>query len=157
MHSEHQFADLAESLRKGLLADQIVLALAHVEQRQRVSDEERIILQKATAVLELAKEGHNWLDTLKVTRQTPLGASYFGQAVEALPQASSSAIFIKNLESLRRTAQQLVFGSQIPKQDQIKELRTFFFNLGCVESDRTDQLLSGENDSKLPSWLLNNE
>lgn len=157
MHTEHQFADLAQSLKKGLLADQIVLALARVEKNQKVSHEERAILEKATAVLELVREGHNWLNTLKVTNETSLGANYFGQAVEALPSVSNSAIFIENLDSLKKTAQQLARGAEIPKQTQIRELRTFFFNLGSVESDRTDQLLSGESESKSPLWLPKSE
>ena len=156
MHAEHQFADLTESLRKGFLADQIVLALARVGKEKQVSEDDRAIFSKAVEILKLVEEGHGWLDTLRFGRQTRLGTNYFGQAVEALPEAKTSDTFVKNIESLKKTAQDLASGRTLPATVEIGELRLFFFNAAQIESDRTDELLSGEHDSKLHSWLRNN-
>jgi hypothetical protein len=157
MRTEHQFADLTESLRKGLLADEILLALARAEKQQRVTDNDRAVFAKAVEILNLIEEGHGWLDTLKLSRQTRLGANYFSQAVEALPQISSSESFVKNLEHLKHIAQQLAADSNLPAEADMKELRAFFFKSSQIESDRTDNLLSGEHDSKSHSWLRNEE
>jgi hypothetical protein len=157
MRTEHQFADLAESLRKGLLADQILLALARVEKQRKVPDEDRNVFAKAVEILNLIEEGHSWLDTLKLSRQTRLGANYFSQAVEALPQINNSESFVKNLENLKRIAQQLAVESNLPEEADMRELRAFFFKSSQLESDRTDHLLSGEHDSKSHSWLQNDE
>lgn len=157
MHTEHSFADLTESLKKGLLDDQIVLVLARLEKSGSLTDGDRETLKKAVNILDLAKQGHAWLSNRTFTRQTSLGASYFGQAVEVMQDARSSAKFMENLELLKSTAQELAAGSTIPDKQRLHELRNFFFNASQIESDRTDQLLFGDADSKSLAWLAKGE
>jgi len=150
MHAGFRFSELSDSLKNGFLADQVVLALARAEKGQSLSELERNNLKKAADLLEYAKEGHRWLDHPKLNDSTSTFAASFGQAMDALPDITSSEDFLQHVSTLHSAAVQLAEG-KIPEKEQIRALRTFFFNAGRTQLSKTTDLLKGE--SKAPSTL----
>lgn len=60
------------------------------------------------------------------------------------------------MRGLREAAVALAEGNLI-EEDRIKELRSFFFNSGRSELDRTEELLSGGDGTDVVGWTTSDE
>jgi hypothetical protein len=152
MHPEYRFSDLAESLKNGFLVDEIVLALARAEKGEALGERERSLLAQAATLLEKAEAGYHWLDDPKLTTETRSTASFFGQAVGAMPKVYTPEVFLRSLHEMKETASELSSGSARPAADKLRLLRTFFFNAAQSELDRTEQLLAGDSGGGALKW-----
>ena len=152
MHPRHKFSELSDSLKNGFLADEIVLVLARAEKKENLTDTDRAALEKATGILEETIKEYKWFDDPKLSGESGSAASFFGRAVNALPQVYTSQAFLQHISELRKTADELASGG-MPSKDQIESLRSFFFNTAQSELDRTDQLLAGEDTADALEWI----
>lgn len=152
MNSEYWFGELAGSLQNGFFADSVVLELAKVASRGVVTDEQAGLFQEAAKRLQLAVEGSRWLDDPKMSENASTCAAFFGQAVEAMSLVLTPDAFVRVVEKLIRTSQQLA-GKEVPPHDSIQDLRTFFFNAGRTELERTEYLMNGEKEVDKLKWL----
>ena len=146
MYSEYWFSDLAGSLRGGFFADDVILTLAKLQKDGKTSPSGRAVLKKAADLLDMALKGHEWLNDPRFSEQSGTCASFFGQAVRALPTVSTSEAFVRNLDDLKRTALEIADGG-LPGPDEVDALRTFFFNASQMELERTEQLLEREAEA----------
>jgi hypothetical protein len=152
MHPEYRFSDLAESLKNGFLVDDIVLALARAERGEVLGERERTLLGQAATLLEKAEAGYHWLEDPKLTTETRSTASFFGQAVSAMPKVYTPEVFLQSIQEMKETASELSSGTSRPTVDKVRLLRTFFFNAAQSELDRTEQLLAGDGGGAL-KWI----
>jgi hypothetical protein len=123
----------------------VILALASVERHKRVTVEEQTTLKKAAEHLDFALAGHDWLDNPRFSQKASTYASFFGQAVKALPSVTTSGAFVRNLAGLKETAAEIASG-KLPDEKKVTALRAFFFNASQAELDRTEQLLNHETE-----------
>ena len=154
VNSEYWFGQLADSLKNGFFADSVVLELARVLNTKTVNDDQKILFREALKILQFATEGSKWIDDPKMSERASTCAGFFGQAVEAMtpsfrltPQA-----FAKGIENLTVSAR-LLAGGEVPSDSQLNELRTFFFNAGRTELEKTESLMSGDQDTDKLRWL----
>lgn len=153
---DYRFAELSESLKNGFLSDEVVLAVARAQRGSPVSEVDRAVLRRAAAVLDAAIQGHDWLDNPTLTTSRKHAATDFGRAVRALPRVHTSQDFVQTMRGLREAAVALAEGNLI-EEDRIKELRSFFFNSGRSELDRTEELLSGGDGTDVVGWTTSDE
>jgi hypothetical protein len=157
MHSEHRFSDLTESLRNGFIVDNIVLALARAEKGQTLQNEDRKILETAASILRDAEAGCRWLDKPELSIHTKSYATFFGQAVDALPTVHEPRVFLEKISDLKATAEQLSRGESNPSREKIHLLRTYFCNAAQSELNRTEQLLGEGDGSEVSKWIASGE
>lgn len=153
MSSEQWLGELTQSLKNGFLADSLVLEVARVTRDNRISEEQKVLFQKAREILLNAKKGYGWLEDPQLSENSSIFADSFGQAVEALRIPVTSESFTQFLDSLLRTATTLSHG-RIPPQEQLTQMRSFFFNAGRFQLDRTEQLLEGEKERTTDKWSV---
>jgi len=153
MHSEYWFSDLTGSLKNGFFADGVILALSRILKNGAATSDDREILQKAASMLDMAICGHDWLDKPEVSSRAATCASFFGQAVKALPLVSTSAQFLEHLTALRETAKELSERESLPERERIAALRAFFFSAAQSELEKTEQLLDRESDVMALRWV----
>jgi hypothetical protein len=146
VYSEYWFSDLAGSLRDGFFADDVILTLAKLERDGKTSPSGQTVLKRAADWLDKALKGHAWLNEPTFSEQSGTCASFFGQAVRALPAVSTSEAFVRNLDDLKRTALAIADGG-LPRPEEVEALRAFFFNASQMELDRTEQLLEHEAEA----------
>jgi hypothetical protein len=152
MNSEYWFGELAQSLKNGFLSDSIVLELARVLRDESVSDRQKKLFADAAKVLECAVEGNRWLDDPKMSANASTCAAFFGQAVEAMSIVVTPEEFARRVQSLAETAKQLSEG-RTPPSEEMQALRTFFFNAGRTELEKTEYLMNGEKETDRLKWL----
>lgn len=152
MNSEYWFAELSKSLKNGFFADSVVLALARASRAKAVNDEQKALFRQVADVLQLAVEGSRWLDDPKMSERASTCASFFGQAVEAMSVSMTPQNFREEIEKLKLTANTLAKG-EVPAEDRLSELRTFFFNTGRTELEKTEYLMEGEKEIDRLRWL----
>ncbi len=158
MHSEHRFSDLTESLKNGFLVDDIVLALARAERGAALDEKDRRLLGRAVSILESAEAGYRWPDNPELTSETRSAATFFGLAVNALPQSvHASGAFLESISELKATAARLSSGESNPGREKIQMLRSFFRNAAQSELGRTEQLLAGEGSADALKWIVTGE
>jgi hypothetical protein len=152
MNSEYWFGELAQSLKNGFFADSVVLELARVSRAKAVSDAQKKLFHIVGDVLQWAVEGSRWLDDPKMSERASTCASFFGQAVEAMSVSMTPESFIEEIEKLRLTANTIADG-KVPSEPKLRELRTFFFNTGRTELEKTEYLMNGETEIDRLRWL----
>ncbi len=157
MHPEYRFSEVAESLKNGFLADEIVLVVARTEKGHALEERDRAVLGRAAQILDAAMKGHGWVDNPRLSSETRALASLFGTAVSALPRVYTSEAFLEQIARLRDTALQMSKGEVPEEKERIRLLRTFFFNAAQSELDRTEQLLRGEGGSEFLEWIAFSE
>jgi hypothetical protein len=152
MNSEYWFGELAQSLKNGFFSDSVVLELAKVSRDRLVNDQQRATFESAADILQCAVEGSRWLEDPKMSESASRCASFFGQAVEAMSIVVTPEAFDKEVLKLAGTARQLSKG-QVPADEDMKALRTFFFNAGRRELNKTEYLMNGEKETDRLKWL----
>jgi hypothetical protein len=155
MNSEYWFGELSQSLKNGFFADSVVLQLARISSAKSVTDEQKQLFRKVSEVLQLAVEGSRWLDDPKMSEKASTSANVFGQAVDAMSVSMTLTpeVFAKQIEKLRLTADELASG-KVLSNEKLKDLRTFFFNTGRTELEKTEYLMSGEKEVDRLRWLV---
>jgi len=152
MNSEYWFGELAQSLKSGFFADSVVLELARIARGKTVTEPQKQLFGKVSEVLQLAVEGSRWLDDPKMSEKASTCASFFGQAVEAMSVSMTPEVFVRVVENLKLSADVLAKG-EIPAEERLAELRTFFFNTGRTELEKTEYLMNGEKETDRLRWL----
>jgi hypothetical protein len=152
MHSEFWFSDLTKSLKQGFFADCVVLELARVNRDRRVTEEQAQIFKRAVELLELAKEGHAWVDNPRLSEKSSSCVSSYSQAVDAMVINASSVAFTHFIHELLEIANQLA-AKEIPSDEKLRVLRSFFFNSSRSELDRTEELFGDDKDASGSSLI----
>lgn len=153
MNSEYWFGELSQSLKNGFFADSVVLELARIPKSKAVTNEQKELFSKVSDVLQLAVEGSRWLDDPKMSERASTCANVFGQAVEAMAVSMTPAVFERQIQKLKLTANELASG-KIPSDEKLKDMRTFFFNTGRTELEKTEYLMSDEKEFDRLRWLV---
>lgn len=152
MHSEFWFSDLTKSLKHGFFADRVVLELARVSKDLQVTEEQTQVFAKAADMLELAQKGHSWLDDPKISEKSSSYVTSYSQAVDAMSITVTSGSFMAAIQNLLQIAKDLA-AKQMPNENEILALRTFFFNASRSELERTEELFGGDKDAGRSSLL----
>lgn len=140
MRSGGWFAEMAKSLRDGLFADRVILALAKAQRNGGpIPEESRALFAKTSEFLSDAISGYEWMDKPSFTSASVNHASLFGQAVRAMKIASVPSDFIVYLTELKATADDLSAGKDTAT-DRLTKLRAFFVNHSTAEMQRSDEL-----------------
>ena len=157
MHSGYRFSELGDSMGIGFLADEIVLALAKAERGDQLSPFERDSLKKGAADLDAALEGNKWPDNPTLCESTARFSASYSRAVMALPQAQTPDEFLRQINDLKTIAYALANGQNV-KPEEIRTLRSFFFNSSQSELAKTEELLRGKSSSDLLlKWKVSSE
>lgn len=140
MRSGGWFGEMAKSLRDGLFADRVILALAKAQRNGGpIPEERKALFAKTSEFLSDAISGYQWMDKPTFSSTSANHASLFGQAVRAMEIASAPADFIAYLTELKATADELAAGGTIGT-DRLTKLRDFFVNHSTAEMRRSDEM-----------------
>ena len=137
MNHNYAFGELAEALALTRQADNIVLALAKMENDRALTKTDRNALQFALDFLNEVRSGSHWLsqDQPTINQESARTMSSFVRAAESLSSAQSLDRLRDNIEELLRSAQAVDAGTAEPAQ--LKELRSFF---GSILNNTLDQV-----------------
>ncbi len=140
MRSGGWFGEMAKSLRDGLFADRVILALAKVQQNNRaIPEENKELFEKTSIFLSDAISGYEWMEKPSFNSVSANHASLFGQALRAMKILSASSDFIAYLTELKETADELAAGKR-PENRRLKKLRAFFVSHSTAEMQHSGEL-----------------
>lgn len=137
MNRHTAFGELAEALSFTRQADNVVLALAKIENGRDLTETDRCALRYAHDFLEEVHSGSRWLseEQFTINQESARTMSSFVRAAESLSSAQSFDGLLGNIDELLRSAKAVDAGKAEP--EQLKALRKFF---GSILKNTLDQV-----------------
>jgi len=145
MNHSYAFGELAQSLSLSRNADNVVLAIAKVQNGRDLTDTDKIALQFAVDFLREVHLGSRWSSEEQPTinQDSARKMSYFVRAAETLSRAQSSGGLVANIEGLLRSAEAAKAGNaQVP---DLQHLRRFFGSILKATLDQLDRSFASSN------------
>lgn len=145
MISETEFAELSDSLSTGFFADKVVIVLARTQRLGRLQDKDRPTMKEAECLLEHVLRGEKWLDKKKLDAKSAESAVAFDRAVHALPSIRVPCEFVDYITHLRQILHTVQEKGTAP-EEEIKEVRSFFFNYARAVSIESQRLIERSSE-----------
>ncbi len=153
MLNRKEFSDFSSSLGSLCFADNIVLALARALKTGSLREQDEGLLKSADAFFSDVISGYGWSDNPTISQDSVQSAAAFTDAVNAIAiEAERPAEFLKHVERLRATAQQLYKERKASEKD-VRLLQGFFTAYGYSQLDRADQVANRKDKYEARSWL----
>ena len=142
MNRNYAFGELAQALSLTRQADNVVLALAKIENRRELTEGDKIALSFALDFLQEVNSGSRWLsqDQPIINQESARTMSSFVRAAESLSGAQSLNGLLQDIEELLRSAQAAVSGTA--RDSELSTLRKFFGSILNNTLDQVDRSLA---------------
>jgi len=137
MNHNFAFSELADSLSLSRNADNVVLAIAKVQNGRELTEMDKTALEFAVDFLNEVHSGSRWSseDRLTINQDSARKMSYFVRAAESLSREQSAEGLVANIEGLLRSAEAATAGTA--HVSELQHLRIFF---GSILKNTLDQL-----------------
>ena len=137
MNRNYAFGELAQALSLTRQADNVVLALAKIENGRKLTEEDENALAFACAFLQEVQSGSRWLsqDQPTINQESARTMSSFVRAAESLSGTQSLNGLSHDIEELLRSAHAAVSGTA--ENSDLGTLRRFF---GSILNNTLDQV-----------------
>ncbi len=145
MFSENEFAGLGDSLSAGFFVDRVVTSLTRTQRLGRLQTKDRSDLQGAKKLLDRVLRGERWLSDKLLDGQSAESALAFDRAAHALPSITVSKEFVSHIQRLQEALIALLNEGTAP-EDDIKEVRTFFFSYGRTVSAESRSVIERSSE-----------